>query len=357
MIRILIAEDSTVVALLLRAIFDDEPDMAVIGHARDGREAVEMAQRLRPDLITMDIRMPVMDGFEATREVMAVQPIPIVVVSSSVDDEELRTTFRALQEGALAVIEKPRGLGHPDFQVIRQQLVGTVRAMAEVKVVRRRRRAGFASAPVPAAATATAPEPVARCDVIALAASTGGPQALREVIGGLDEGLTVPVVVVQHIGQGFLQGMVDWLNAQVALDVRLVGAYEELRPATVYFAPEDRHLAVTRAGTRLLAVLDDGPPQCGVRPSANPLFASLARSCPGRAVGVVLSGMGSDGSDGLLAMRQGGCHTLAQDADSCVVYGMPGAAVAVGAVEETVRLDAIAARLMHLAGRRTEGAA
>ena len=154
MIRILITEDSTVVALLLKAIFEQEADFEVVGHARNGREAVELAARLRPEMITMDIRMPVMDGFEATREIMSTRPVPIVVVSSSVDDEDLRITFRAVEEGALAVIEKPRGINHPDFEQIRRELVTTVRAMAEVKLVRRRRwgapptaRAGSGSSP------------------------------------------------------------------------------------------------------------------------------------------------------------------------------------------------------------------
>lgn len=348
MIRILITEDSAVVALLLKAIFEHEADFEVVGHARNGREAVELAAQLQPDLITMDIRMPVMDGFEATREIMSTRPVPIVVVSSSVDDEELRITFRAVEEGALAVIEKPRGFTHPDFEQIRRELVTTVRAMAEVKLVRRRRWAAPAPEPVRGV-----PEPVTdgrRCDLIAIGSSTGGPQALRVLLAGLPRDLRVPLAVVQHIGRGFIHGLVDWLNSYSGPHCRVAQHGEELLPGQVYFAPDDRHLQVQRIGPSVVAVLKDAPPVDNIRPSATPLFRSVAACCGGRAAGVVLTGMGADGAEGLLEMRRAGCATLVQDEESSVVYGMPAAACALGAAERVLPLERIAPHLCRLAG-------
>lgn len=349
MIRILITEDSVVVALLLKAIFEQEADFEVVGQARNGREAVELAARLRPDLITMDIRMPVMDGFEATREIMSTRPVPIVVVSSSVDDEELRITFRAVEEGALSVIEKPRGINHPDFEQIRRELVNTVRAMAEVKLVRRRRWV----APEPARLGTAPPLVTRRCDLIAIGSSTGGPQALRTILAALPVDLPVPLVVVQHIGRGFIQGLVDWLNGYSGPLCRVAQHGEELLPGHVYFAPDDRHLQVQRIGRSVAAVLKDAPPVDNIRPSATPLFRSVAACCPGRAVGVVLTGMGADGAEGLLEMRRAGCATLVQDEESCVVYGMPAAACALGAAEQVLPLERIAPRLCRYAEPET----
>ena len=348
MIRILIAEDSEVVALLLKAIFEQEEDLQVVGHARNGAEAVTLAAELKPDLITMDIRMPVMDGFEATREIMSSEPVPIVVISSSVDDEELRITFRAIEEGALAVIEKPRGIGHPEFDSIRKELVSMVRAMAEVKLVRRRRW----NQPI-GTVVDTRQAPAARdgqCDVIAVGASTGGPQALRQLLSSLPANLAVPVAVVQHIGQGFLQGLVDWLDSHTALEVRLACDGDILEAGQVYFAPEERHLTVRRRGEHLTAVFTDDAPVSGVRPSATVLFQSVAAVCAQRGAGVLLSGMGNDGASGLLAIRRAGGRCLAQDEESCVVFGMPGSALALGAVERTTALERMAAVLTDIGG-------
>lgn len=347
MIRILIAEDSGVVAMLLKAIFEQEPDFEVVGHAGDGEAAVQMAAELRPDLITMDIRMPKMDGFQATREIMSSEPIPIVVVSSSVDDEELRITFRAIEEGALAVIEKPRGIGHPDFETIRRDLVGTVRAMAEVKLVRRRRHP---AAPGHRPAAASRRPPHGSCRLIAIGASTGGPQALRQIVSALPADLPVPIVAVQHIGSGFLGGLVEWLGGFSGLRVRLAAHGETLEPGTLYFAPENRHLCVDSVNGSLVALLRDTEPVHGIRPAVDPLFMSVAECCNGKAAGVLLSGMGEDGAEGLLRMRKAGCRTYVQERESCVVFGMPGAAMERDAAEEALALDGICERLAACEG-------
>lgn len=345
MIRILICEDSPVIALLLKAIFEHEPDFNVVGHAKNGRECVQMAHELKPNLITMDIRMPVMDGFEATRVIMSSSPIPIVVVSSSVNDEELKITFRAIEEGALSVIEKPHGMNHPNFETIRRELVETVRAMADVKLIRRSSPKKLRTADIvriPASPNASAYE------LVAIGCSTGGPQVLQQVLSSLPVNFPVPIVIAQHISRGFIGGMVSWLSGHTLLRVKEAQQGETLLAGTVYFAPDDSHLQIARNSQGLTAQLKQDPPVNGFRPAATPLLQSAAQTCKKNAIGALFSGMGCDGAEGLLAIRRAGGHTLVQDPESAVVYGMPGAAVALDAVDEIVKLNRIAAYLAHL---------
>jgi len=347
MIRILIAEDSQVVAMLLKLILEPEPDMEIVGIAINGREAVQMAHDLKPDIITMDIRMPVMDGFEATRMIMANDPAPIVVVSSSVDDEEMRITFRAIEDGALAVIEKPRGIGHPDFDSTRQELVDTVRAMAEIKVVRRKAIQPTPMDPVDIFESAI-PQMTRAYELVALGSSTGGPQALRDILGTLPVGFPVPILIVQHISRGFIGGLVSWLQGNTLLNVKLGEDGEYLQPGTIYFAPDNFHLLARRNGHGLCIELTDSPAVSGFRPSATPLFQSLAKHCQGSAIAGLLTGMGGDGAQGLLEARRSGCQTFVQDEKSAVIYGMPGTAIALGAVDQVVELQKIPAFLTSM---------
>lgn len=350
MLRILIIEDSSVVALLLKSIFEKEPDLQVVGHARNGREGVQMAQDLKPDVITMDIRMPEMDGFEATRLIMADRPTPIVVVSSSVDDEELRITFRAIEEGALAVMEKPRGFSHPEFEKIRRDLVDTVRAMAGVKMFRRSKAAPVkAEPPKVMAIPDTAIKKHAKAyELLAIGCSTGGPQVLHKIFSLLPVNFPVPIVVTQHISKGFVGGLVAWLAGNTLLPVKLAEHREPLKAGTIYFTPDDYHLNVTRGTYGLEAQLNQDVPCNGFRPSASVMFKFVAQTCQNRGVGLLLTGMGVDGADGLLAMRRAGSHTVVQDQQSAVVYGMPGAAIALDAVDQVVALDKLAAYLSSL---------
>ncbi|MBF0368160.1 MAG: chemotaxis-specific protein-glutamate methyltransferase CheB [Magnetococcales bacterium] len=354
MIRILIVEDSQVVALLLKALLEQEVDITVVGHAKNGQEAVEMVKTLRPDLITLDIRMPIMDGFEATRLIMSTRPTPIVVVSSSVDDEELSITFRAIEEGALAVIEKPRGMHHPDFNAIRSHLIDTIRAMSEIKLVRRylHRRP---TSPTPPAITPphVAPHPFAPpisgfFKMVALACSTGGPQALHHIFSNLPGDLPFPVLVVQHISPGFVGGLCSWLDGASQLRVKLAEEGEVPLPGTVLIAPDSYHMVLKRDLSGLSIALNATPPVNGFRPSASPLFRSLAEHLPGQSVGGILTGMGHDGAEGLLAMHRAGCHTFAEDEKSAIVYGMPAEALAIGATKTALPLESIASHLESL---------
>lgn len=345
MIKILICEDSQVIATLLKIIFEREPDFEVVGHARNGRECVQMAHNLKPDLITMDIFMPVMDGFEATRIIMSTEPVPIVVISSSVDNEEIKTTFRAIEEGALSVIKKPYGISHRDFEAIRRELVETVRAMAEIKVLRRRSTSRSHAADIAKIASV---QPTRTCELVAIGCSTGGPQVLQQVLSSLPKDFPVPIVIAQHISSGFIGGLVSWLGGHTLLRVKEAQQGELLLAGTVYFAPDDYHLLITRNSDGLVAQLKQDPPVDGFRPSASSLLKSAAKTCAKSTIGAIFTGMGCDGADGLLALRRAGGHTIVQDAESAVVFGMPGAAIALDAVDEMVKLDKIAAYLAHV---------
>jgi two-component system, chemotaxis family, protein-glutamate methylesterase/glutaminase len=346
LIRILITEDSDVVAKLLTAIFEAECDMQVVGRASNGREAVTLAHELKPDLITMDIRMPVMDGFDATRMIMSTDPTPIVVVSSSVDDEELRITFRAIEEGALAVIEKPRGLQHPDYIRIRDDIVDTVRAMSEVKLVRRHRQR-----PSPEIFQTRLKRDSGNYEVVGIACSTGGPHALSTILTSMPMGFPLPLLVVQHISEGFIDGFVNWLRGHTLLEVRLASAGMKLSGGTIYLAPDKRHLEVERIGGDLQIRLTNDPPLERFRPSGTVLFKSLARCCGKNAIGGVLTGMGSDGAVGLQELHEAGGRTFVQDKESAVIYGMPGAALSKNCVDEVVPLTKISSHLIQLARR------
>lgn len=345
-LRILIVEDSSVVAILLKAIFQQEPDFQVVGHAKDGREGVKMALELKPDVITMDIRMPAMDGFEATRRILADNPVPIIVISASVDNEELRITFRAIEEGALAIVEKPRGVTHPDFELIRRNMVDTVRAMAAVRLFRRKKINVAQLADIP---VLEIPQHRGSYELLAIGCSTGGPQVLLNILSKLPKTFPVPIVITQHISKGFVGGLVAWLAGNTELKVKLAEQGESLQAGTIYFAPDDQHLLITRAISGLAVSLNHDALENSFRPSADAMFRSIARNCQQNAIGLLLSGMGEDGAKGMLALRSAGGHTLAQDEASSVVYGMPGAAIALKAVDQVVDLDKLPGYLIRIA--------
>jgi two-component system chemotaxis response regulator CheB len=340
MIRVLIVEDSPTARTLLKSLLETDPEIQVVGSAANGKEAVQQALRLKPDLITMDIRMPVMDGFEATRCIMRERPTPIVVVSASVEAPDLAITFNAIKAGALEVIEKPKGIDAVEFQSLRDHLVTTVKLMAEVKVIRRRPSRPVVTPPP----SPNLKQPRA---VIAIGASTGGPVALNTLFKSLPREFPLPIVVVQHMAGGFMEGFVRWLQLESNLPLKIMSNHLRIRPGEVYFAPEDQHSVFVN---RDLLGLTQDPVVSHVRPSATVLFKSVARVYGAEAVGILLTGMGEDGAAGLEAMRQRGALTLAQDEGTSVVYGMPKAAVELGAVDQVLPIDRIAPTLVELAG-------
>ena len=333
--------------MLLGHILDSDPQIQVIGAASNGREALEFVARHRPDVILMDILMPEMDGFEATRRIMETQPVPIVVCSGSVNAREAATLFRLMEVGAVACVEKPLGNEHKDFEATVAKLLQTVKLMSEVKVIRRwPRREKTITGPVPVPAPDRADATV---QAIGIGASTGGPPVLQTILAGLPKNFPVPVLIVQHIASGFLPGLADWLNQTTGLQVHIAAYGIQPLPGHVYLAPDDFQLGVG-AGVRL--VLSKEQPHDGLRPSVGYLFRSLAEVCGRNAVGVLLTGMGRDGAEELKLMKDRGALTIAQDKETSVVHGMPGEAIALQGVTCVLAADKIAAALVAIVNKQ-----
>ncbi len=341
-LRILVAEDSPTARRLLVLLLNADAELEVIGEARDGSEAIELCKKLRPDLVTMDIQMPVMDGVEATRRIMIESATPVVMVSS-LDPNDVRSSMHALNAGALAVLAKPAGPGTPRFDRDSRELVTTIKAMAQVKLVRR-----WATVP-PYRTTGTRPIALEARQIAAvgLVSSTGGPNALRAVLSALPDDFAPPIMIVQHIAAGFAQGLAEWLTTTTRRTVKLAVDGERFANNMVYVAPDDRHLEVAR--DRLIVAAS--PPVEGFRPSGTRLLSSLAAVFGPRAIGVIMTGMGHDGVAGLLEMRDAGSAVFAQDEASCDIFGMPGAALKAGAVVTTTPLAEIPTRLVELVAK------
>ncbi|MCK4359954.1 MAG: chemotaxis response regulator protein-glutamate methylesterase [Candidatus Cloacimonetes bacterium] len=347
MIRVLVVEDSPVVQEFLVHILSSDPDIWVIGTANNGEEALEAVKRKKPDIITMDINMPKMNGLEATRKIMESLPTPIVIVSGSWDTKEVATTFRAMEAGALAIVPRPMGIGHPDYEATAKELIQTVKLMSEVKVVRRWPRRQL-EAVVPTVTPPVEVEPKrikAKIRIVAIGASTGGPIALQTILSGLPKDFPAPVLIVQHIAEGFVQGLVEWLDQTSNMPVYVATHGEYILPGHIYIAPDKFHISV-KTGGRI--ALSKGECENGLRPSVSYLFRSIANVYGQNAAAVLLTGMGKDGAKELKLLKEKGAVTIAQDKESSVVHGMPGEAIRLGAATYILSPEKIPAMFIKM---------
>lgn len=346
-IDVLVVDDSQVARMLLVNLLESDPQLRVVDALDSGQAALDFLTVRKADVVLMDIQMPNLDGFETTRRIMETQPLPIVICTSTTDPKELATTFRAMEAGAVACLGKPVSPEHPDFDLLTKDLIETIKLMSEVKVVRRwpKSRANVMTPSSSATLSYPGREGIS---VIGIGASTGGPLVLQTILRSLPKDFGVPILVVQHIAQGFLPGLVEWLNETRTLHVQ-VAAHDEIpMGGHVYFAPDNLHLGISRSG-RLRLVR--ATPENSLRPAVSYLFRSLAEALGANAVGVLLTGMGKDGASELKLMKDRGATTLVQDRDSSVVYGMPREAIELGGATQVLPAEKIADTLVAIVKR------
>jgi two-component system chemotaxis response regulator CheB len=350
-IRVLVVEDSLTVRKRLVEALQSDSELEVIAEAGDGKRAIELCRSLRPDVVTLDMMLPELTGVAVTEYVMAYCPTPILIVSASVNRGELFKTYDALAAGALDVLEKP--LAHEAGDGWDHKLRSTVKLISRIKVITHP-RARLERSFLRSFETVT-PHEKTGYDVVMIGASTGGPAAVLEILRTLPPDFPLPILLVVHIAKAFAPGLAEWLDSQSPLRVRYARDGEPLPPAgmgSVIMAPAEVHLVVSRGKLRLTS----DPERHSCRPSVDALFESVARELGRYAIACLLTGMGKDGALGMLAARQAGAFTIAQNEASSVVFGMPGEAVRLGAAERVLPLEQIAPTLVELApaaaGRR-----
>jgi len=350
-IRVMVVEDSSVFRMALVYILNSDPQIEVAAMARNGREALLLLDRHSPDVVIMDIEMPEMNGIEATRQIMATKPIPIVICSAAVSSKQSMATFKSLEAGAVACIEKPVISHGEDSQGWANNLLRTVKLMSEVKVVHRWPRSSqLAPAAPPEFPPPSGIRSRGQVELIGVGASTGGPPVLQTILAGLPRDFPAPILVVQHMMRGFLAGLADWLHSTTGSHVHIAEDSTEPRAGHVYLAPDDFHMVVCRR--RRLRLCREEMVNA-FRPSVSRLFGSLADFYGPASAGVILSGMGKDGAQELKLMKQAGAFTIAQDHKTSVVHGMPGEAIAIGAVDCVLPANLIAGALISAVQKQT----
>ena len=327
MIKVLIVEDSLVMQQLLKHAIRSDPMLTVVGVASNGEEALKAVKELHPDVIAMDWQMPKLDGLEATRIIMETTPTPIVIVTGSVAANDAAVSFRMIEAGALAIIQPPPSVDHPDYKRETKQLTRTLKLMSEVKLVKRMAR------PSKEVETATlSVEKYSRAEsdiqIVAIGASTGGPNVLQKILSGLPKDIPVPIFIVQHISTGFTAGFVEWLQNATNFPLHIPSHGEYPLPGHGYVAPDDFHMGIEQ-GPKI--VLSHSGLENGLRPSVAHLFRSAAQNFGSNAVGILLTGMGRDGADELKMMKENGAVTFVQNEESSLIYGMPGEAIKLNA--------------------------
>ena len=355
-IRVMIVEDSPTVREILVYIINQDPRLEVVGVAESGEKALEIVDRVRPDVISMDIRLPGINGFETTETIMKIRPTPIVVVSASGTSEDLEISMNSLKAGALSVVEKPVSSIQADYEKMADKICTQLAIMSEVKVVSQRLSAKRPPAlsrlaSKPFAPNLKQPVPKGPFKCLGLVASTGGPKALSIILGSLPHDFPLPIFVVQHITKMFHDGFARWLETVTPLPVVQVKSPMPAAPGTVYLSAVDHHLRLQHS----VVQPDQGPLVCRQRPSGTVLFKSMAEQVGSHAIGVLLTGMGEDGAQGLKAIMDAGGYTIAEDESTSVVYGMPGAAVALGGACESLPLDKIAFRILDMVSQIKNG--
>lgn len=336
MIRVLLADDSILIRTVLRDALNSAGDMIVAGEASNGAEAVSLAKSLKPDIIILDILMPVMGGLEATETIMAQSPTPILILSSTMDEKDVTLAFTAIKKGALDVMGKPVITGAESQSEFISRLLDKIRLLSRIKVIRHKYRAREQK---------LSPQVMASSrNILAIGASTGGPKAVMSIIKTLPREFSGAIFIVQHISSGFARGFAQWLDIESHIPVRLAQTGDLPTSGTALVAPTDCQMILENGVVKII----DAPAVNCCRPSIDVFFESLAPYRGGDTVALLLTGMGRDGAQGLLQLKQNGAITIVQNEQSCAVFGMPKAAIAINAADEVLSLETIPEAVMKI---------
>jgi two-component system, chemotaxis family, protein-glutamate methylesterase/glutaminase len=336
-IKVLIVEDSLIALELLQRILRDSAEVEIVGTARNGREALELIPTANPDVICTDLHMAPIDGLELTKEVMAKFPRPILVISNSVQEDDTRNIFGLLQAGAVDIFPKPMSGDYTEYEQVKQRLLAKIQMLSQVTVKARSLNPTHSVDP---SAIAQAPNAL---KAIAIGASTGGPQAIHKILTSLPPNFSAPIICAQHIGEGFLAGLINWLKEDTQLNVKIAHIGEIPAPNTVYFAPERSHLEFDAEGKFIYSNFTASTGTC---PSIDTLFRAVARRYGKASASILLTGMGNDGVIGTEAVAAAGGLTISQSEQSCLVFGMAKLAIATGSVQQVLNVDEIAPFLL-----------
>lgn len=339
-INVLIVDDSPTACEVIKQIIEVDPTLNLAGTAKNGKDALKWLETNSADIITMDIMMPEMDGFETTKRILEKHPIPIIIVSGITDVNEIKYSFKAMEVGALCVVPKPMGPNSKHYAESANSLKKMIKIFSEVKLITRKFNTSNEPITLP---------PKQLCsksiEAVALGASLGGPQAIKKIINDLPANFPLPIFIVQHISSGFVNGLVDWLNVESPLKIHVAQNNQTAKPGNVYIAPDNYHMEVKKGG--IISLLNTAP-EDGIKPSVGHLFQSMSTAYGPNSIGVILTGMGHDGAEGLRTMKEAGAITIAQSEESCIVFGMPQQAIRIGGASEIVPLKDIAANILNL---------
>ena len=341
-IRVLIVEDSPIALTILQRILSSSPDIEIVGTAQTGQEGLALIPTIQPDVICTDFFMPQMNGLEFTSHVMMDYPRPILVVSASVQEDDTSRIFQLLEAGAVDILPKPKAGLDPENILLKKSLINKVKVLSGVKVFPKKRRPvsnHLVNQLIPANNLRS------HYKIVVIGASTGGPIALQNLLATLPQDFPLPVICVQHISKGFLQGLIDWLASTCQLPIQIAMKGEFPEPGKIYFPPERQHLTLDHHGRFVCAHALPEDSHC---PSVTTLFLSIAQIYGRKAIGILLTGMGRDGADGMKAITDAGGLTFAQDESTSVVFGMPREAIALGAASQVLPIHAIAPAVLQL---------
>jgi two-component system, chemotaxis family, protein-glutamate methylesterase/glutaminase len=338
-IRVLIVDDSPIFQTVLKNIFKTSPDIEVVGTASNGIEGLAVIPELDPDVVCTDFHMPIMDGLEFTKQVMLHYPRPILVISISVQTEQRHRIFELLEAGAVDIFPKPRSTVNQDAQINQLKLINKIKILAGVKVFRKRTpQASLKFELLPNTSQQSPVNRTSEIKIIAIGTSTGGPQALQTIFASLPANFSVPIVCVQHISHGFLDGLIQWLSLTSRLPIEIARSGITPQPGRVYFPPEQHHLELD---SQRKFVCADSPPIGSHRPAVDITFKSVAEVYGCKAIAILLTGMGKDGAAGMQMIYQAGGLTIAQDRETSVIFGMPKEAIELGGVKHILPLSEI----------------